>query len=130
MNRPFRIAILLAVLSAAAPAQSPPTSEQYQDALNQLKAAQDRKNELATENQKLRQQIADAEKKSTQQAEQINNLENRAYYLREHYAAWQQFIDQNAAVRVMWNAYFANAESNNRIRDVLGDGQWPFSIDG
>jgi predicted nuclease with TOPRIM domain len=122
--------MLLAALSATAPAQSPPTAEQYQDALNQLKAAQDRKNELATENGKLRQQIAEAEKKSTQLTEQINNLENRAYYLREHYAAWQQFIEQNSAIRVMWSAYFANAEANNRIRDILGDGHWPFSIQG
>ncbi|MDB5327132.1 MAG: hypothetical protein JWM57_2701 [Phycisphaerales bacterium] len=130
MNRPLCIALLLAGLAASARAQSAPTAEQYQDALNQLKAAQDRKNELATENQKLRQQIADQDKKSTQQAERMSTLENRAYYLREHYAAWQQFIEQNAAVRVMWTAYFSNADAGERVRDLLGDGHWPFSIEG
>ena len=127
MPRPTRVAIALFATAAAAIAQTP--NPEQQDLLNQLRAAQDRKNELATENNKLRKQLTDLEKKAAEQADQLSTLDNRAYYLREHYAAWEQFLDNNPAVRSMWLAFFSNAATAERATDLLGDGRWPFAVE-
>ncbi|HEX8323147.1 MAG TPA: hypothetical protein VF595_04460 [Tepidisphaeraceae bacterium] len=127
MPRPTRVAIALFATAAAAIAQAP--NPEQQDLLNQLRAAQDRKNELATENNKLRKQLTDLEKKVAEQSDQLSTLDNRAYYLREHYAAWEQFLDNNPAVRSMWLAFFSNAAAAERATDLLGDGRWPFAVE-
>lgn len=129
MPRSSRVVLALFVSAAVCVAQTPPTAEQ-QDLLNQLKAAQDRKNEQATENGKLKKQVADLQKMAADQADRISTLENRAYYLREHYAAWEQFLDQNPALRAMWLSFFSNAGIADRATDLLGDGRWPFAVDG
>ena len=71
--------------------------------------------------------MADEQKQS---AEKMAMLQGRAYYLREHYAAWQQFIDQNPMVRTMWSAYFEHADTADRVTELLGDGRWPFAVEG
>lgn len=128
--RPLWSLCLLLALAAVAPAQTP-TAEEMQDLRNQLKAAQDRKNELATENGKLKQQIATLEKKAGEQAEKLTTSESRSYYLRQHYAAWQQFLEDYPALRQQWITYFfvADTGSDQRIAHLLGDRQWPFLID-
>ncbi|MGC4032964.1 MAG: hypothetical protein QM754_14750 [Tepidisphaeraceae bacterium] len=107
-----------------------PTEDQLQDLRNQLKRLQDGKNELATENAKLRQQIADKDKKLTEQSAQIDSLQNRAYYLREFYAVWTEFLEMNPNVRSMWSAYSFSAEAVDRATQLLGDRSWPFLIEG
>lgn len=129
IHRPTCVALVLAGLCASAIAQNP-TEDQLQDLRNQLKRLQDGKNELATENAKLRQQIADKDKKLTEQATQIDALQSRAYYLREFYAVWTEFLEMNPSVRSMWSAYSASAEAVDRATQLLGDGSWPFLIDG
>jgi predicted nuclease with TOPRIM domain len=116
-------------------AQNQPDPEQLakmlEDSTNQLKAAQDRKNELATENQKLQKRLAEVEQQSSELRSRLETLENRAFFLREHYAAWQQFVEMNPPIRAMWLGYF-NATKNLpvSIDDLLGEGNWPFAIEG
>jgi regulator of replication initiation timing len=110
------------------------TLEQLQksldDANSQLKSAQDRKNELAQENQKLQKQLNDLRAEKDQLRQQLQTIENRAYYMREHYAAWQLFVEANPALRSMWVAYFTNPDRvPNRAADLLGSGQWPFTVE-
>ena len=134
MKRFAVLALVSAGLTAPSFGQDRPSPEQlarmYDDALSQLKAAQDRKNELATENQKLQKRLSDQEQQAQQMSIRLATLENRAYFLREHNAAWQSFIEMNPPIRVMWLRFF-NATENlpERVLDLLGDGKWPFSID-
>jgi len=114
-------------------AQNQPSIDQlqtmYQDALNQLKDAQNRKNELATRNQELQKKLADTETERDRLNERLMGLETTAYYLREHYSAWQEFIDQNPPLRVMWFTYFTSGELMENVENILGDGKWPFGVE-
>ncbi len=129
-----RVGFCLMLCAATAVAQNQPTEEQlqraYDEALVQLKAAQDRKNELALENQKIRKQLTDLEAEKQQLQEQNQTLENRSYFLREHYAAWRAFLDTNPSVDAMWSTYFNGTVPIFRLSDILGDGRWPFSVEG
>jgi TolA-binding protein len=111
-----------------------PSAEQLQkqldDANSQLKSAQDRKNELAQENQKLQKQLEDLRARSEQTRQRLETIENRAYYMREHYAAWQLFVEANPALRAMWVAHFnGEGRAPGRAAELLGDGRWPFGIE-
>ena len=130
LPRPLRPLCILIALATVAHAQTP-TAEEVQDLRNQLKAAQDRKNELATENGRLKQQVAMLEQKAGEQAEKLTTSESRSYYLRQHYAAWQQFLDDNPLLRQQWITYFFVADTgpDQRIAALLGDRQWPFRIE-
>ncbi len=107
-----------------------PTPEQYQDALNQLRQLQADKNELATKNRDLLKKIHDLEEQHQDNAMRVETLENRMYYLREHYAAWQEFLDHNPPLRVMWYTFFTSGEFQESVHDLLGDGKWPFGVEG
>lgn len=132
MIRRVCMVVALGLSATVALAQNEPTAEQLQRSLDeaqvQLKQAQDRKNELATENQKLQKKLAETEHQLKSTREELETLENRAYFLREHYAAWQEFLALNQAIRAMWLGYFNNAGAPSfSVTDVLGDGQWPFN---
>lgn len=129
-----RVGSLLMICASVALAQNQPTLEQlqksYEESLVQLKAAQDRKNELAMENQKLQKRIQELESERQHLQEQIQTLENRSYFLREHYASWQAFLDIHPSVQAMWSVYFKGTSVNFGLTEILGDGQWPFSYEG
>ncbi len=120
--------------ASLAMAQGTPSVEQLQKQLDetnvQLRAAQDRKNELALENQKLQKRLTEIEQQNQAVREELETLENRAYFLREHYAAWQEFLDANAPIKAMWSAFFNSASTPYPLTDILGDGHWPFSVEG
>lgn len=130
----IRAGFCLMLCAATALAQNQPTQEQlqqaYDEALVQLKAAQDRKNELASENQKLQHRLAEVEAEKRAVQEQIFTLENRSYFLREHHAAWRAFLDANPAVKAMWATYFTGTPAAFSLADIIGDGRWPFSYEG
>jgi predicted nuclease with TOPRIM domain len=67
-------------------------NRKYQDALAQLKAAQDRKNELATENEKLTARIAELEKQNEELRRNSATFAEQTWKLRMHYAAWESFL--------------------------------------
>jgi septal ring factor EnvC (AmiA/AmiB activator) len=84
----------------------------YDDALVQLKAAQDRKNELGIENEQLKARVADLEQKLTAskadsealQAE-VNSAADRTYFLRSYYAAWQRFLERYPHLKTQWDVF-------------------------
>src|SRR5947199_6939188 len=71
----------------------------YDDALVQLKAAQDRKAELAKENEalaakveELKKQLAAAQSQTESMKRQIADIDERTFFLRSYHAAWLNFI--------------------------------------
>src|SRR5262245_46748882 len=90
------VALMLAMSGWAAAQNAADNPEElnrkYQDALVQLKAAQDRKNELATENEKLTARIADLEKQNEELRRAAATFAEQTWKLRMHSAAWESFL--------------------------------------
>jgi chromosome segregation ATPase len=90
------VALMLAMSGWAAAQNATDNPEElnrkYQDALAQLKAAQDRKNELATENEKLTARIAELEKQNDELRRAAATFAEQTWKLRMHYAAWESFL--------------------------------------
>jgi chromosome segregation ATPase len=84
-------------------------NRKYQDALTQLKAAQDRKNELATENEKLTARVAELEKQIEQAKRESATFAEQTYHLRVHYAAWQAFLRIHPAMLERWRLFLENS---------------------
>lgn len=130
------------VLSAGlAFAQDQPKPEQmkkmYEDALAQLKAAQDRKNELAMQNEQLTAKVAEQAKELEQlRAERVEltrrdaEAAERTFFLRSHYAAWQGFVKRDAELKVRWEAFLGEdvlAVPTTVTQDRLLDPEWPLA---
>jgi septal ring factor EnvC (AmiA/AmiB activator) len=88
----------------------------YQDALSQLKSAQDRKNELASENAKLTARIAELEKQTDADRQQALGEAERTYLLRARMAAWEAYMKQNPETLERWRAWLE--------MDVHPGGMW------
>lgn len=133
MNRLGIAMFVLMTSTSIASAQNTPSIEQlqksYDEAMVQLKAAQDRKNELALENQKLTRRLAELEQQGADVKLKLEALENRAYFLREHYAAWHDFLRLNPPIAAMWSTFFNSSGNPRSMTDLLGDGNWPFSVE-
>ncbi len=135
------VATILVMAGFAQAADDPKPEDlkkQYADTLVQLQAAQDRKAELAGENEKLTARVAELEKQlaaaNTEEdlmRQQIENFSNRTFFLRAHYAAWEQFITRNPLVRAEWELFL------NQIAPIAPsidlpfiDPEWPMSARG
>ncbi len=99
--------VLGAVSWSAAQDQASPDelNHKYQDALTQLKAAQDRKNELATENDRLNAKLAELEKQIAEANRQAAGFAERTFQLRSNYAAWQSFLKRYPHLLEKWNLF-------------------------
>jgi len=89
----------------------------YDDALGQLKAAQDRKAELVKENESLTAKVADLQKQLAAAQDQVQTLKHevadtadRTYYLRAYHAAWQKFLTRYPEVMARWKLYLGHSE--------------------
>jgi hypothetical protein len=111
--------MLLIVMPVGARAEDEVKPEQlkkmYDDALAQLKAAQDRKAELAKENDALTAKVTELQKQLAASQEQIASLKREAtesadktYYLRAYHAAWQRFISNYPELTLKWKAYLGH----------------------
>lgn len=120
-------------------AQDEPKPEQlrkmYDDALAQLKQAQDRKNELAAENEKLNGRVADLQKQfdaAKARVDEVNresaSYADKSFFLRSHYAAWREFIRRYPKVEVEWRVYLFGA--GPRAMPEYFDRDWPLSASG
>jgi DNA repair exonuclease SbcCD ATPase subunit len=133
-------AVLLIVFSAQPLlAQEEPKPEQLRkqldDALANLKSAQDRKNELAGENDKLKERLADLEKQLAaaqerlqSQQRDIDEFAEKTFFFRARYAAFEEFIAHIPGLAPRWNAFLQNTFLNiPHDLPELFDRAWPVS---
>jgi peptidoglycan hydrolase CwlO-like protein len=108
--------LALVVLVPMARAEDAPKPEQlkgmYDDAMQQLKAAQERKTQLATENEQLKAKVAELQKQLEEAAAQTDAARREAIrcadetnHLRAHYVAWQEFLQMYPALRMRWEIF-------------------------
>jgi chromosome segregation ATPase len=138
MWRVLWISVTLLLMVNFAFAQDEPRPEQlrkmYDDALAQLKQAQDRKNELAAENDKLNAKVAELQKQldaAKVRVEEVNraaaSYADKTFFLRSHYAAWREFIQRYPKIEAEWRVFLeGDALGPQRLPDVM-DPQWPLS---
>jgi hypothetical protein len=126
------LSILFLPSVSAAAFQDGLTQEQlrkmYDDALVQLKASQDRKAELAGENEKLQARVAELEKQLGEARTELANQAERTFFLRSHYAAWQTFLSRYPSLLQRWRV-FMEADvltAPNEIPQWM-DPDWPLS---
>jgi hypothetical protein len=84
-------------------------NRKYQDALTQLKAAQDRKNELATENERLTARLAELEKQLEQSKREIATFAEQTFHLRVQNAVWQTFLKIHPVMMERWRIFLENS---------------------
>src|SRR5258705_11588984 len=115
-RRFYMVALIAASLCATGPptmAEDPPKPDQlkqmYDDTLAQLKSAQERKTQLAAENEQLKAKLADLQKQLTAAQAQATDLEKqnaslveRNFFFRSHYAAWQEFLRFYPRLQARW----------------------------
>ena len=113
---------------AASPDQ---VKKELQDALTQLKAAQDRKSELANENTKLVTQVADLQKQIDAFKRQAADEADRTFFLRSRYAAWQEFMKRYPDLLERWKLWLKDGGVKTGTLPAMGDdADWPFSAAG
>ena len=130
-------AVALAAGTTLALAQDANNPEQlkklYDDALAQLKAAQDRKNELATQNEQLTAKVAELQKQLDQARGEMLELKRqdaenaeKSFYLRSHHAAWLSFIDRYPELKSRWKQFLEKdlLAANNELPKLV-DPEWP-----
>jgi len=130
----------LALSAGLALAQDAANPEQlkklYNDALTQLKAAQDRKNELATQNEQLTAKVAELQKQLDQARGEMADLKRqdaenaeKTFSLRSHHAAWQSFVDRYPELKARWKRFLkADLLYGDNDLPKLLDPEWPLAV--
>ena len=93
-------------------AQEQPQADELKRLGEQLKAAQDRINKLADENEKL---IT----RNTALQKQIDTFAEKTYHLRATHAAWERFLSRYPALAGKWQAFLQTG-----LLDPTADLQW------
>lgn len=107
---------MLALAVSVAVAQEGPSPadlrRMYDDAVAQLRAAQDRRAELANENEKLKARLAEQDKRlkllearTAELEAQHDTFAERTYQLRASQSAWAAFLRTRPETRGQWEAY-------------------------
>jgi septal ring factor EnvC (AmiA/AmiB activator) len=137
--RHLRCCVLVLLLTGAARAaddiKPQDLKKMYDDTLAQLKTAQDRKAQLAADNAKLTARIAELEKQTREQSNQIDELKlqiisfaDRTYFLRSHYAAWLEFLEIQPGVKTEWDMFLENLPPvGPTLQTPLLDPNWPLT---
>lgn len=77
----------------------------YDDAVQQLRAAQDRRNELAKENEKLTSQNRELQKQVVDARADAQALTDRTFKMRAEYAAFVDFLKRYPAIDARWRVF-------------------------
>ena len=131
----FWAIVMVLFVGGTASGQDAPQPDQlkkmYDQVLGQLRQAQDRKNELAAENDRLNAKVADLQKqldtakaKIDQSNRDAADFAERTFFLRSYYANWQEFIHHYPKLEARWQIFLQG--------DVvspwpLTDKDWPLS---
>ncbi len=100
----------------------------YDDAVTQLRAAQDRRNELAKQNEKLSSQIRDLQKQAQDAKAETQTMAEQTFKMRLEYRAFQDFVKRYPGVDVRWRMFMRSdlLSRTDCILDQLNS-DWPFS---
>jgi hypothetical protein len=79
------------------------------DTLAQLKTAQDRKNELGNENEKLKAQLAAMQKQLDELQRASTTWAEQTYWLRSREAAWAAFVGADPRLKARWELFLETA---------------------
>jgi septal ring factor EnvC (AmiA/AmiB activator) len=141
MRRYVWLIAALFLLAGTALAEDKPNPDQlkkaYEDTLAQLKEAQNSKNDLAKENEKLGKQLEDVKKQLAGAQGQIENLkrdisdnDQKTFYLRSYQAAWENFMRAHPDLIVRWKLFLGDdVLAVPQERQPLFDPNWPL-LDG
>ena len=107
------VGVIMATTPSSASAQDPSNNPEelnrkYQEAVSQLKAAQDRKNELATENEKLTAEIVHLRKQLADAKSEAVSISDRTFQMRLEYAAFQEFLRRRGLL-TEWKIFMERA---------------------
>lgn len=128
----------VAVSRADEPVNPQQVKKAYDEALVQLKAAQDRKAELAKENEalaakveELKKQLADSQTQVESMKREIADNDDRTFYLRSYHAAWQNFIRRYPEVMARWKLYLGDSLLSvpQEVPDIINP-EWPMQAQG
>lgn len=119
MRTTLWVVAIVCLSAGVLPAEDKPNPDQlkkaYDDALGQLKAAQNSKNELARQNEKLSKEVEDLRKQLSAAQGQIQDLsrqvaenEQKDFDLRSCYAAWQAFLRARPELRLQWKLFLGD----------------------
>jgi len=103
------------------------------DAMDQLKAAQERKNQLAAENDQLKARAAELQKQLDAAQSQLQELQRQAagyaektFYFRSYYVAWQEFLRRYPTLAARWKIFLENDHlTSPRELPDFSDPDWP-----
>jgi septal ring factor EnvC (AmiA/AmiB activator) len=98
----------------------------YDGAVAQLRTAQDRRNELARENDKLAAQIRDLQKQLSDARAETQTITDRTFKMRAQYAAFSDFVKRYPAIDARWRLFMRSdvLGGTDRILEQLNS-DWP-----
>jgi predicted nucleic acid-binding Zn-ribbon protein len=125
---PFLLLVLcLALLRSASAQDAAQLQKLYEDTLVQLQQSQDRKNQLANENAKLLERIAELEK----EVRSLRSLVDRAELMAAQYSAFRTFLNRFPALSANFRSHSEASNVPERPLPPAGyeffDPNWPFS---
>jgi predicted nuclease with TOPRIM domain len=130
MLRLYGILVLVAAGTAWGQNVSPQDLQKINTELKaELSAAQERKTELSA-------RVDELEKQNKAQAAQIEAMQkeaagfaDRTLFLGAHFAAWEQFIEENPEIKYQWELFeeMTGLGNNPQQNPVLVDTDWPLS---
>ena len=80
----------------------------YDQAVSQLQAAQDRINKLAMDNEKLAAKVAEMQKQLDTAKANETAFAEKTYQYRATFAAWEQFLKRYPNLNGRWQAFLQN----------------------
>ena len=100
----------------------------YDNAVAQLRAAQDRRNELAKENESLTAQIRDLKKQAQDAKDEAQSKVEGTFKMRREYGAFQEFLERYPGLDMRWRMFLSSdtRSGSKCILDQLNS-DWPFS---
>ena len=100
----------------------------YDNAVAQLRAAQDGRNEIAKKNETLTAQIRDLQKQVQDAKDEAQSKVEGAYKMRREYGAFQEFLERYPGLNMRWRIFLGTDSKSGSecILDQLNS-DWPFS---
>ena len=101
--------------------------QKYDDALEKLKQAQERKNELSTQLADVQKRLDTTQAKLDEATRAAADYARNTFFLRAHYAQWHDFVSRYPKIEHQWEIFLADgAITSPPATQELIDTNWPF----